>query len=57
MNIFCLHSKTEGFPNIVGEAALTTTLCTRVNVGGVAVLLDKLSITISHNKYGLSRII
>ena len=57
MNIFCLHSKTEGFPNVVGEAVLTETPCASVNVGDVSVLLDKESITKSNNKYELIRII
>ncbi|PNK60505.1 glycosyltransferase family 4 protein [Psychrobacter sp. FDAARGOS_221] len=57
MNIFCLHSKTEGFPNVIGEAVLTETPCASVNVGDVTVLLDKESITKSNDKYELIRII
>lgn len=54
MNIFCLHSKTEGFPNVVGEAILADTPCIAVNVGDVAVLLDEESIATSNDVAGIS---
>lgn len=49
MDIFCLHSKTEGFPNVVGEAILSDTTCVATNVGDVGVLLDEESIALSND--------
>ncbi len=57
MDIFCLHSKTEGFPNVVGEAILADTPCVAVNVGDVAVLLDEESIATSNDVAGISSVI
>lgn len=54
MDIFCLHSKTEGFPNVVGEAILSGTVCVATNVGDVGVLLDKESIASSNDLVGIS---
>jgi len=57
INIFCLHSKTEGFPNVVGEAVLSGVTCAAVNVGDVRVLLDGGSIAQSNDRFGLSSLI
>lgn len=54
MDIFCLHSKTEGFPNVVGEALLSDTTCVAVDVGDVGVLLDEESIVLSNDVIGVS---
>ncbi len=57
MDVFCLHSKTEGFPNVVGEAILSDTVCVATNVGDVGVLLDKESLALSNDVNGLSEVI
>lgn len=57
MDIFCLHSKTEGFPNVVGEAILADTTCVAADVGDVGVLLDKESIASSNDVDGISHAI
>ncbi|AMN50843.1 glycosyltransferase [Psychrobacter sp. P2G3] len=57
MDIFCLHSKTEGFPNVVGEAILSDTTCVAINVGDVGVLLDEESIALSNDVTGVSNTI
>lgn len=57
MDIFCLHSKTEGFPNVVGEAILSDTICVAANVGDVDVLLDEESIASSNDVFGISNAI
>lgn len=57
MDIFCLHSKTEGFPNVVGEAILADTTCVAADVGDVGVLLDEESIASSNDVDGISHAI
>lgn len=57
MDIFCLHSKTEGFPNVVGEAILSDVICVATNVGDIGVLLDRESIAQSNDVLGISNII
>lgn len=57
MDILCMHSRTEGFPNVVGEAILSDTTCVATNVGDIGVLLDDESIAKSNDAQGLSEII
>lgn len=40
MDIFCLHSKTEGFPNVVAEALLNDRIVVSTNVGDVKKMLN-----------------
>jgi len=41
MDIFCLHSKTEGFPNVLGEAVIMEKYCVSLNVGDSSLLISE----------------
>ena len=40
MDIFCLHSKTEGFPNVLGEAVIMGLIAVSLDIGDAKFLLN-----------------
>jgi len=46
MDIFCLPSAVEGFPNVLGEAMLMGIPCVATNVGDVTNIIDKCGIIV-----------
>lgn len=46
MDVFCVSSKTEGFPNVLGEAMMAAKLCVTTDVGDAAFLLGECGLVI-----------
>ncbi|MDC3262037.1 glycosyltransferase [Candidatus Pseudothioglobus singularis] len=50
MDIFCLHSISEGFPNALGEAMSIGLPCVTTDVGDAAMMLENQALVVEHSQ-------